>query len=117
MSNKKNMKITNWLYRIFNWRKSPKATNEMKPVDMSKYFEDTNIVLKGFIYQKYWKVKKSWKRSPKNYSLYYDAYKINDLKIIKNSSIYSNSFQSKNNVVVGNLYTLYQQYYGKENKK
>ena len=110
----------NWLKRIFNRRKAPRATNEMKPVEMGKYIIGVNPILpetfRMILFIKYWKVKQSWKRSPKNYSLYYDAYKINDLKIIKNSSIYSNSFQSKNNVVVGNLYTLYQQYYGKENK-
>lgn len=111
----------NWLYRIFNWRKSPKATNEMKPVDMSKYYVGRDPICisnkeREYSSKFYWKVKKSWKRSPKNYSLYYNTDNPFQFRLVKTDSICRNSFQSKNNVVVGNLYTLYHQYYGKENK-
>ena len=101
----------NWLKRIFNWRKAPKATNAMKPVDMSKYFEDADIVLKGFIYQKYWKVKKSWKRSPKKYAVHNgkNGYFLMGYPLPPHKCEEDKSY-------VGNLYTLYQQYYGKENK-
>ena len=108
----------NWLYRIFNWRKSPKATNEMKPVDMSKYtigvYSSKRL---EFIKNKYWKVKKSWKRSPKNYTI---LYSFNDNKngfiLVSNNRVKIDKNLKGSCVIVGNLYELYQQYYGKENK-
>ena len=104
------MKITNWLYRIFNWRKSPKATNEMKPVDMSGY--NGELVLdndiKDFINCKYWRVKKSWKRSPKKYFVWLSHSRGIELRR------YSTSIHELD-MFLGNLYELYQQYYGKEN--
>ena len=121
----------NWLNRIFNWRKkAPKATNEMIPVDMSKYTVgmdrlDDNIPeeflsftwdceteyfkLKTFIHNSYWKVKKSWKRSPKNYYVWISHSRGIELRR------YSTSIHEAD-ISVGNLYTLYQQYYGKESK-
>ena len=112
------MKLLTGLMNLwrFLFDKSPKAINEMKPVDIGEFFNNSNVVLNGFIYQSYWKVKKSWKRSPKNYSFFYNIDSPFNYKIVKNSSICSSAFQSKNNVVIGNLYELYQQYYGKENK-
>ena len=105
----------NWIKRIFNWKKAPKATNEMKPAEISKYFR-AYLAPEEDIFNAYFKVKKSWKRSPKNYSVYYRQNDDTSYKIVNNNSISKKSFQDKNNVIVGNLYTLYQQYYGKENK-
>ena len=102
------MKLLHGLMKVilYPFRKSPKATNEMKPVEVHKYI----------IHSMYWKVKKSWKRSAKNYSIYYNLDTPWEYGIVKNYRISSTTFQNKNNVVVGNLYELYQQYYGKENK-
>ena len=98
-------KIMNWLKRIFNQKKTPRAINEIKPVDMNKYIHPE---LRMFIFIKYWRVKKSWKRSPKNYYVW----------IADDGNIELRKFDKPNGIekLVGNLYTLYHQYYGKENK-
>lgn len=112
----------NWLKRIFNWKKAPKATNEMKPVDMDKYtvgydpFLHIGDGIKNYTLFAYNHVKSKWHRSPREYSVYYNNDHPLYLDVINNNSICRKSFQDKNNVIVGNLYTLYQQYYGKENK-
>ena len=122
----------NWIKRIFNWKKAPKATNEMKPIDREKLFQDKSDYIYGidpfnveiddeiyvenlrnnetkcFVYERYWRVKKSWRRSPKNYYAWISD--DGDYELIK--------YNTPNGIemLVGNLYTLYQQYYGKENK-
>lgn len=96
----------NWLKRIFNCKKAPRAINEMKPVDIRRYEEP----LKIFVFTYYLKVKYSWKRSPKHYFICIS--KDGDLKLVKQGSN-----TNKMRTLVGNLHTLYHQYYGKENKK
>lgn len=157
----------NWLKRIFNWKRAPKATNEMKLIDRdwsmeykpllpkeiftfrgnkttfdkgdiisvklvkgSTLYENisdeffkpsfhldhtvvTEYDLERFIRLYYNKVKKSWKRSPKHYNIWMSKeYEFKLLKYNYNLDKISNNMKS----YVGNLYTLYQQYYGKERK-
>ena len=122
----------NWIKRIFNWKKAPKATNEMKPIEMGKYYLNENIAdefftpsfnldhtvitefdLERYIRSCYKKVKNSWKRSPKHYNVWLsNEYEFKLLKYNVDLNKISNNMKS----YIGNLYTLYQQYYGKENK-
>ena len=94
----------NWIKRIFNWKKAPKATNEMKPIEVQS---DYLNIIRSFVFIKYYKVKYSWKRSPKHYYILY----YNNKLILKRNDKLNCSGE-----LIGNLYTLYQQYYGKENK-
>ena len=101
----------NWIKRIFNWKKAPKATNEMKLIDAIRFSsngKDWETLTKTFVYERYWRVKKSWRRSPKNYYIW----------ISDDGDYELRKYNTPNGIemLVGNLYTLYQQYYGKENK-
>lgn len=93
----------NWIKRLFNWKKAPKATNEMKPVEMDKCLHSE---LRAFVFIKYWKVTKKWHKSAKNYYVW----------IADDGEIELRKFNEPNGIekFVGNLYALYQQYYGNE---
>lgn len=103
----------NWLKRIFNWKKAPRAINEMKPVDMSKYTIDydpvdyLDVKLRVFVHYEYWKITKKWHQSAKKHYVW----------IADDGNIELRKFDKPNGIekFVGNLYTLYHQYYGKEN--
>lgn len=116
----------NWLYRIFNWRKSPKTTNEMHSTDVSKnitltayinsidtskydvgvdYFEDiiykNKKELNTFIVNSYFKVTKIWHKCAKNYYVWG----------LDSGELELNKYSSPNGIdkFYGNLYILYKE--------
>lgn len=117
---------------LFKKEKAPKATNEMKPVEMDKYIVGFDphrlnenipdeffqpkiwdeegrrfVQLRLFINESYWKVKYSWKRSPKKYFVWIN--KTGNLELRR----YVSSIHEEDKLI-GKLYTLYQQYYGQK---
>lgn len=105
----------NWIKRIFNWKKAPKATNEMKPVEMDKYIigvdegDFLDVKLRVFVHQEYWRVTKKWHKSAKKYIVHTGINGPFLMGIPRNNYDYT-----KDKSYVGNLYTLYQQYYGQK---
>lgn len=102
----------NWIKRLFNWKKAPKAINEMKPVEIDKYLFciknysaiETVQIIKNYIRYSYNLVKTKWHKSPKNYFIWL----VNNNRL----ELRKESVPNETDKLIGNLYALYQQYYG-----
>lgn len=97
---------------LFKKEKAPKATNEMKSVEMDKYImrvddgDFLDVQLRVFVHNEYWKITKKWHKSAKKYIVHTGINGPFLMGIPINNYDYT-----KDKSYVGNLDTLYKQYY------